>query len=174
MFRYSAVQRTSTLQRFNGLCAQLWDLATIFQASIFCCFYIKNRLTCFFYDVKIQVNDQVFKWFLIKCERNSAYCEDTVFYGTRPSIVKKRLTSREDISTVSSNRSTATQPVHSYTLGCRTAKTQCRKFVTNIPKKGISRRQPNFHIHVSVSDFIFSHDRRAYSAAGIYVDSSWE
>ncbi len=36
-----------------------------------------------------------------------------------------------------------------------TAKTKCRKFETNIPRRGISRSQsqfPNFHIHVSVSD----------------------
>jgi hypothetical protein len=33
-----------------------------------------------------------------------------------------------------------------------TAKTQYRKFKTNIPRKGIARLSPNFHIHVSVSD----------------------
>jgi hypothetical protein len=36
-------------------------------------------------------------------------------------------------------------------------------------------RGPNFHIHVYVSDLhIYSHDRWAYSAAGKYVDRSWE
>jgi hypothetical protein len=33
-----------------------------------------------------------------------------------------------------------------------TAKTKCRKFKTNIPRKGISGLSPNFHIHVSVSE----------------------
>ena len=33
-----------------------------------------------------------------------------------------------------------------------TAKTKCRKFETNIPRKGISGPQSQFHIHVSVSE----------------------
>ncbi len=34
-----------------------------------------------------------------------------------------------------------------------TAKTKCRKFETNIPRKGIPQSQfGNFHIHVSVSE----------------------
>jgi hypothetical protein len=33
-----------------------------------------------------------------------------------------------------------------------TAKTQFRKFETNIPRKGLRSLSPNFHIHVSVSD----------------------
>ncbi len=38
-----------------------------------------------------------------------------------------------------------------------TAKTKCRKFETNIPKKGISSvPNPNFHIHVSVSELYIS------------------
>jgi hypothetical protein len=41
-----------------------------------------------------------------------------------------------------------------------TAKTKCRKFETNILRKGISGPQPNFHIHVSVSD------GSAFSAGG--------
>jgi hypothetical protein len=38
------------------------------------------------------------------------------------------------------------------TYQIRTARTQYRKFETNIPSKGIAWPQPNFHIHVSVSD----------------------
>ncbi len=37
----------------------------------------------------------------------------------------------------------------------RTVKTQYRKFETTFPRKGIVRFIPNFHIHVSVSDFIY-------------------
>jgi hypothetical protein len=33
-----------------------------------------------------------------------------------------------------------------------TAKTKCRKFETNIPRKGISGLSSNFHIHVAVSE----------------------
>ncbi len=54
-----------------------------------------------------------------------------------------------------------------------TAKNQCRKFETNNPRKGIARPQSQFHIHVSVS-VIYFHDWSAYSAAGKYVDGSWE
>ncbi len=49
-----------------------------------------------------------------------------------------------------------------------TAKTQYRKFETNITGKGIARPlSPNFHI-------LYSHNRSAYSAAGKYVDLFWE
>ncbi len=54
-----------------------------------------------------------------------------------------------------------------------TAKTQYRKFETIFPKKEFRGISPNFHIYVYVSDF-FSHDQSAYSAAGKYVDRSWE
>ncbi len=56
-----------------------------------------------------------------------------------------------------------------------TAKTQNRKFETNIPRKGIAwpqSLQSLFHIHVSWSDL--SHHRAAYSAAGKYMDRSWK
>jgi hypothetical protein len=33
-----------------------------------------------------------------------------------------------------------------------TAKTKCRKFETNIPRKEYRGLSPNFHIHVSVSE----------------------
>ncbi len=42
-------------------------------------------------------------------------------------------------------------------------------------EKELRDHSPNFHIHVSVCDrFIYSHDRSAYSAAGKYMDRSWE
>jgi hypothetical protein len=44
-----------------------------------------------------------------------------------------------------------------------TAKTQYRKFETNIPRKGITRPQSQFS----------HHDWNACSAAGKYVDRSW-
>jgi hypothetical protein len=53
------------------------------------------------------------------------------------------------------------------------AKMQYRKFETNIPRKGIARPKSQFHILVSVRD-IYSYDRYAYSAAGKYVDRTWE
>jgi hypothetical protein len=33
---------------------------------------------------------------------------------------------------------------------------------------------PNSYVHVSVSDFIYFHNRSAYSAAGKKVEQSWE
>ncbi len=55
-----------------------------------------------------------------------------------------------------------------------TAKTQYRKFETNIPRKGIARPQSQFPHSYVCERFINSHDRSAYSAAGKYVDRSWE
>jgi hypothetical protein len=55
-----------------------------------------------------------------------------------------------------------------------TAKTQYRKFKTNIPKKGIAQRQFQFPHSWVCEQFIYSHHRSAYSAAGKYVDRSWE
>jgi hypothetical protein len=55
-----------------------------------------------------------------------------------------------------------------------TAKTQYRKFDTNIPRKGIVRPQSQFP-HLCVCErFIYSHNRSAYSVIGNYVDQSWE
>ncbi len=55
-----------------------------------------------------------------------------------------------------------------------TAKTQCRKFETNIPRKGIARPQSQFS-HLCVCErFIYSHNQSACSAAGKKVDRSWE
>ncbi len=49
--------------------------------------------------------------------------------------------------------------------GDHTAKNQISKQI--FPEKELRGHSPNFHIHVSVSDFIYSHDHRsAYSAAG--------
>jgi hypothetical protein len=47
-----------------------------------------------------------------------------------------------------------------------TAKTQYRKFETNVPRKGIARPQ----LPISTFWYLWS----AYSAAGKYVDRSWE
>ncbi len=47
-----------------------------------------------------------------------------------------------------------------------TAKTQCRTFETNIPRKGIVRPQSNFPRSCVCELFIYSQDRSAYSAAG--------
>ncbi len=57
-----------------------------------------------------------------------------------------------------------------------TAKPQYRKFETNIPRIGIARPQSQFpHLLVCVCErFIYSHDRSTYSAAGKYMDRSWE
>jgi hypothetical protein len=55
-----------------------------------------------------------------------------------------------------------------------TEKTQYRKFETNIPRKGTAGPQSQCP-HSSVCErFIFSHDWSACSAAGKYVDQSWE
>ncbi len=53
-------------------------------------------------------------------------------------------------------------------------KTQYRKFKTNTPSKGIARPQSQFPHSCICERFIYSHDRSAYSAAGKYVDRSWE
>ncbi len=49
-----------------------------------------------------------------------------------------------------------------------------KKLKQIFPEKELRSPNPNFHIHVSVSDLIYSHDRSAYSAAGKNVDRSWE
>ncbi len=54
----------------------------------------------------------------------------------------------------------------------QTEKIQYRKFETNIPRKGIARRQSQFLCLWAI--YIYSHDWSAYSAAGKYVDRSWE
>ncbi len=54
------------------------------------------------------------------------------------------------------------------------AKTQYRKFETNIPRKGIARPQSQFPRTCVFERFIHCHDQSSYSAAGIYVDRSWE
>ncbi len=50
------------------------------------------------------------------------------------------------------------------------------RFIQYIPqKRNCAASVPcSFHIHVSMSKFIYSHDRSADSAAGKYVDWSWE
>ncbi len=55
-----------------------------------------------------------------------------------------------------------------------TAKTQYRKFETNIHRKRIAWPQSQFPHSCVCKRFIYSHDRSAYSAAGKYVDQSWE
>jgi hypothetical protein len=65
------------------------------------------------------------------------------------------------------------KPVEAFQLRC-TANAHCRKFKTNIPRKGIVRPQSQFP-HSSVCErFIYFHTRSAYSAAGKYVDQPWE
>jgi hypothetical protein len=61
-----------------------------------------------------------------------------------------------------------------------TAKTQYRKFKTNIPEKELHGHSPNFHIHVSVSDLyifpgsvhIFSCSRIGRSTSREYINRS--
>jgi hypothetical protein len=55
-----------------------------------------------------------------------------------------------------------------------TAKTQYRKFEITIPRKGIVRPQSQFPHSCVCERFIYSHAWPAYSAAGKYVDRSWE
>ncbi len=55
-----------------------------------------------------------------------------------------------------------------------TAKTQYRKFEINIPRKGIARPQSQFPHSCVCERFIYSQDLSAYSAAGQYVDRSWD
>jgi hypothetical protein len=44
-----------------------------------------------------------------------------------------------------------------------------------LPEKELRSHSPNLHIHVSVSDlYILTIDLPIYSAAGKYVDQSWE
>ncbi len=48
------------------------------------------------------------------------------------------------------------------------------KFETNNPRKRIAPPQSQFPHSYVCERFIYSHDRSAYSAAGKYVDQSWE
>jgi hypothetical protein len=54
------------------------------------------------------------------------------------------------------------------------AKTQYRKFETNIPRNGIAGPQSQFPHSCLCERFIYSHDRSAYSAAVKDVDRFWE
>ncbi len=49
-----------------------------------------------------------------------------------------------------------------------------RNFDLCFPRKGTARPQSHFHIHVSVSDFLYSNDRSSYFPAAEYVDRPWE
>ncbi len=55
-----------------------------------------------------------------------------------------------------------------------TAKTQCRKFETNIPGKGTARLQSQFLHSWFCERFMYSSDRPAYSAVGKQVGRTWE
>ncbi len=55
-----------------------------------------------------------------------------------------------------------------------TAKTQIWKLETNISRKGIVWPQYQFPHSCVCERFIYSHDRSAYSAAGKYMDRTWE
>jgi hypothetical protein len=55
-----------------------------------------------------------------------------------------------------------------------TEKTHYWKFETNIPRKGTVRPQSQFLHSCFCERFIYSHHRSVYSAAGKYVDRSWE
>ncbi len=59
-------------------------------------------------------------------------------------------------------------------FSCCTAETQYREFETNISRKGITRPQSQFPHSCVCVRFIYSHDRSAYSAAGKYVNWSWD
>ncbi len=47
-----------------------------------------------------------------------------------------------------------------------TAKNKCRKFETNISRKGIARPQSQFPHSYVCEGFIYSHNQSAYSSAG--------
>jgi hypothetical protein len=55
-----------------------------------------------------------------------------------------------------------------------TAKTKCRKFETNIPRKGISGPQSQFPHSCVCERIIYSHDGSAFFCWRKYVDRSWE
>ncbi len=55
-----------------------------------------------------------------------------------------------------------------------TAKTQYRKFETNIPRKGTARLQSQILHSCFCERFIYSPDRSTYSAAGKQMDRTWE
>jgi hypothetical protein len=55
-----------------------------------------------------------------------------------------------------------------------TAKTQYRKFETNIPRKEIAAPRSQFPHLCVCKRFINCHDRSAYSGVGKYVDQSWK
>jgi hypothetical protein len=64
---------------------------------------------------------------------------------------------------------TAIYPMYMYT-----AKTQYRKFETNISRQEIARTQSQFPHSCVFERFVYSHDQFAYSAVGEYVVRSWE
>ncbi len=62
--------------------------------------------------------------------------------------------------------------IYLYMVYEHTAKTQYRKFETNIPRKVIARPQSQYPHSCVCDGFIYSQDQSAYSAAGKYVDRS--
>jgi hypothetical protein len=83
-------------------------------------------------------------------------------YEVSPSVLESRLLAHHSVVDAAvvgipdkELPSHQTMPYNTYILLALTAKTKCRKFETNIPRKGISGRRglsPNFHIHVSVNE----------------------
>jgi hypothetical protein len=55
-----------------------------------------------------------------------------------------------------------------------TAKTQYRKFKTNISRKEIAWPQSQYPHSSECERFMYSHNQSAYSVAGKYVDRCWE
>jgi hypothetical protein len=53
-----------------------------------------------------------------------------------------------------------------YHIDSNTAKTKCRQFETNIPRKGISGPQSQFPQSCVCERIIYSHDGSAFSAGG--------
>jgi hypothetical protein len=97
---------------------------------------------------------------------NSIEFRYSVGYGCNRSMLKKI------ISPFTWNLAQVMALCRQPPLGDSTAKTQYRKFETNIPRKGIARPQFQFPHSCVCERFIHSHNRSDYSAAGKYVDRS--
>jgi hypothetical protein len=73
-----------------------------------------------------------------------------------------------------SDKTSYPRKVFNFKPAYHTAKTQYRKFETNIPRNGLRGLSPNVHIHVSVSNLYIPMVGLPILLAGKYAGRFWE
>jgi hypothetical protein len=161
--------------RFRSRRGKMWSFRIWLWTEINLSEFIKLNLFVFVRGTGENVSVPHYASFLNKCERN---CRTLIRISSAvwpSSLIYKQTTTRGGRLVLNSSECTRTSrfPLTAENRK-HTAKTQYRKFETNIPRKGIAPPQSQFPHSCVCKRFIFSHDRSAYSAAWNYVDWSWE